>query len=180
MLVRSERQVAALRQDALARVDTALTTADRRIGGTLARVDTALGTVEALRKDLAPTIANAASITAHVNEASAILCCRDALPAQVLGLTAAAKVTMGEWAQPSRVAQKALPGFLKHGDVIAANVQLTTLRFSSVADNVDHLTKPRWYDRLLGYSLNGVVIYRNLNPATSLTVKGTQFVASRP
>ena len=34
--------------------------------------------------------------------------------------------------------------------------------------------------RLLGYALNGVVIYRNLNPMTSLTVKSAQLLDSRP
>jgi hypothetical protein len=33
---------------------------------------------------------------------------------------------------------------------------------------------------LIGYGLNGVVIYRNLNPATSVTVKGAQFLSGRP
>src|SRR5581483_6200241 len=103
-------QVGAARKDVLAKADGQLTAlqsqsfqqiadfrdvADRRLGDTLARVDTALGTIDALRADLQPTIANAASITSHVNEASAILFRRDALPAQLLGVTAAAKVTLG-------------------------------------------------------------------------------------
>jgi hypothetical protein len=45
---------------------------------------------------------------------------------------------------------------------------------------VNHLTTPHWYDRVLGYGLNGVVIYRNLNPATNLIVKGAQVISSRP
>ena len=44
--------------------------------------------------------------------------------------------------------------------------------------NINRLTKPRWYDRLLGYGLNGAVIYRNVNPATNLTVKGAQGLVS--
>jgi hypothetical protein len=31
---------------------------------------------------------------------------------------------------------------------------------------------------LLGYGLNGIVIYRNLNPVTNLTVKGVQLLTS--
>lgn len=49
-----------------------------------------------------------------------------------------------------------------------------------ITANINRLTKPRWYDRVLGYGLNGVVIYRNLNPATNLTVKGAQIVSSPP
>jgi hypothetical protein len=50
---------------------------------------------------------------------------------------------------------------------------------NGIAANVNQLTKPKWYDRLLGYGLNGVVIYRDLNP-TSLIVKGVQILSSRP
>jgi uncharacterized protein YoxC len=51
---------------------------------------------------------------------------------------------------------------------------------SAVATNLEQLTHPRWYDRLLGYGLNGLVMYRSLNPATNLTIKGAQVVAARP
>jgi hypothetical protein len=51
---------------------------------------------------------------------------------------------------------------------------------AGTAANLDRLTKPHWYDRLIGYGLNGVMIYRNLNPATNLTVKGAQLVTGRP
>jgi hypothetical protein len=44
---------------------------------------------------------------------------------------------------------------------------------------LNRLTKPKWYDRLLGYGLNGVVIYRNLNPATSVAVRATQLLTAR-
>jgi hypothetical protein len=49
-----------------------------------------------------------------------------------------------------------------------------------ITANVNQLTKPRWYDRLLGYGLNGIVVYRNLNPATNLTVKGVQIASASP
>jgi hypothetical protein len=151
-------QIAALRTDVMGQVAQIRTTADRRIGDTLGRVDVALGEVEEIRGDFKPILAHVNSITQHTDDATAILFRRDALPAQILGLTAATKVTMGEWAQLSRDAQRALPGFLDQGKSIAANVQLATFRFSSVADNVDRLTKPKWYDRVLGYTLNGAIL----------------------
>jgi hypothetical protein len=51
---------------------------------------------------------------------------------------------------------------------------------AGIRGNIDRLTKPHWYDRLLGYGLNGVILYRNLNPATNLTVKGVQAITGRP
>jgi len=136
-------QVDAARKDVLAKADGQLTAlqaqsfqqiadfrdvADRRLGDTLARVDTALGTVDALRADLQPTIANAASISSHVNEASAILFRRDALPAQLLGVTAAAKVTLGQTAETMRDIQRATPE-------IVGNIKSTTAASTEASKN---------------------------------------------
>jgi hypothetical protein len=54
---------------------------------------------------LKPTFDNAAAITAQVRDSSAILLRLDALPAQLLGLTDAAKVTLGQTAETMRDTQ---------------------------------------------------------------------------
>jgi ABC-type transporter Mla subunit MlaD len=92
---------------------------DRRVGDTLGRVDAALATASALHDDLKPTLENAAAITAQAKDASSILFRRDALPAQLLGLTAAAKVTLGQTAETMRDIQRATPE-------IVANIKATT------------------------------------------------------
>ena len=171
-LVRSERQVAALRKDLMAEAGAIRETADRRVGDTLARADAALQTVEELRGDLQPVLA-AAQGTLHEADRTVT----DLHP-QLLGLVAASKVTAGETAQTMRDFRNAVPSFITQGQRISANVDTATLQFSGVASNLNRLTKPKWYDRLLGYGLNGVVIYRDLNPVTSLTVKGLQFLTS--
>lgn len=79
-------------------------------------------------------------------------------------------VNFGQMSADIRIA---LPTAIATWQGIGVNV-------GGITANVNQLTKPRWYDRLLGYGLNGVVIYRNLNPATNLTVKGAQLVSSRP
>jgi hypothetical protein len=171
-LVRSERQVAALRKDLMAEAGEIRETADRRVGDTLARADAALQTVEEARGDLQPVLA-AAQGTLH--EAGRTV--TDLHP-QLLGLVAASKVTAGETAQTMRDFRSVVPSFITQGQRISANVDTATLQFSGVASNLNRLTKPKWYDRLLGYGLNGVVIYRDLNPVTSLTVRGLQFLTS--
>ena len=171
-LVRSERQVAALRKDLMAEAGAIRETADRRVGDTLARADAALQTVEEARRDLQPVLA-AAQGTLHEADRTVT----DLHP-QLLGLVAASKVTAGETAQTMRDFRNAVPSFITQGQRISANVDTATLQFSGVASNLNRLTKPKWYDRLLGYGLNGVVIYRDLNPVTSLTVKGLQFLTS--
>jgi hypothetical protein len=65
------------------------------------------------------------------------------------------------------------PGYLRTWNGIGRNVEETTA-------SIDKLSRPHWYDRLLGYGLNAAVIYRNLNPVTSLAVAGAQIVAGRP
>jgi ABC-type transporter Mla subunit MlaD len=119
LLRRAERQVAGLRGDVMAEVSKIRVAADRRVGDTLGRVDTALEAVNALHNDLKPTLNNTAAITEQTKDASAILFRRDALPAQLLGLTAAAKVTLGQTAETMRDIQRATPE-------IVANVKATT------------------------------------------------------
>ena len=173
VLVRSERQMAALRQDLMAEAGAIRQAADRRVGDTLARADATLATAEALRGDLKPVI-EATEDTLRDTDRTVT----DLHP-QLLGLVAASKVTAGETAQTMRDFRNAVPGFLSQGQAIASNASAATERFSGVADNLNRITKPKWYDRLLGYALNGIVIYRNLNPATNLTVKGAQVLSSR-
>ena len=174
LLSRSERQVAALRTDVMAEAAEIRRTADHRVGDTLARADSALEIVDALRRDATPVLI-AAHETLHDADRTVV----DLHP-QLLGLVAASKVTAGETAQAMRDFRGAVPGFLAQGEAIAGNAQTATLEFSGLAANLNRLTKPKWYDRLLGYGLNGVMIYRNLNPATNLTVKGAQFLVAHP
>jgi len=172
VLARSERQMAALRKDVLQEAGEMRQTADRRVGDTLARADAALDTVERLRRDLEPVEAAAQETLRETSSTMA-----DLRP-QLLGLVAASKVTAGETAQTMRDVRGAVPSFIAQGQKISANVDSATMEFSGVAANLNRLTKPKWYDRLLGYGLNGVIIYRNLNPVTDLTVKGIQFLTS--
>ena len=172
VLLRSERQVSALRRDVMAEAGEIRQTADQRVGDTLARADAVLDTAAGLRRDLQPVL-DAAQGTLHEADRTVA----DLHP-QLLGLVAASKVTAGETAQTMRDFRSAVPNFITQGQRISANVNTATAEFSGVATNLNRLTKPKWYDRLLGYGLNGVVIYRDLNPVTSLTVKGSQFLTS--
>jgi ABC-type transporter Mla subunit MlaD len=128
LLGRAERQVAALRGDVMGAVAEIREAADRRVGDTLGRVDTALGTVNVLRDDVKPTLDNVATITSQAKDASAILFRRDALPAQLLGLTAAAKVTLGQTAETMRDIQRATPE-------IVANIKATTEASTEASKN---------------------------------------------
>ena len=80
VLVRSERQAEGLRRDLFAETDAIRATADRRLGDTLARADAALATVDGLRQDIKPVIANAA-VTEQ--SAAALMDTYRALPAQM-------------------------------------------------------------------------------------------------
>lgn len=69
---------------------------------------------------------------------------------------------------------------LSISNTFATDIPLITGNINGIATNINKLTKPKWYDRILGYALNGAVLYRNLNPVTSLTVTGAQLISSRP
>lgn len=167
LLVRTERQAAALRIGTLAEVGEIRRAADRRLGDTLARVDTALGKIDEIRGDLRPTLANTAALTADARNSW------DDLYWDVKASVESATVAANRFAQMSGDVSSSLPRTLKTWDGIGDNVE-------SITGNIQRLTKPHWYDRLLGYGLNGAILYRNLNPVTNLTVTGARMLAGRP
>jgi len=94
----------------------------------------AVSPVQGLREDLAPTLANLQGITANANEATSILFRRDALPAQLLGVTAAAKVTLGQTALTMRSFQETTPSFLQTLQKVAANSDQATAKTVEAAE----------------------------------------------
>jgi hypothetical protein len=177
VLTRSERQSAAVRADVMAEVAEIRKMADRRLGDTLARADAALGTVEALRLDLKPVLDNSAAAAAQVNASLPLfLDCDhnvDCVFNRYVGASRGIERAALNFGQMTEDQREALPKMLLTWQQIGADV-------SGTAGNLNRLTKPHWYDRLLGYGLNGAVIYRNLNPITSLTVTGAQILSAHP
>jgi len=135
-----------------------------------------LGTVDALRGDLKPALDHAGSITAQVNDALPMfLDCdhnSDCMFNRYVGASRGIERAAFNIGKASTDVSNALPMAITTWQSIGGNA-------NGIAANVNQLTKPKWYDRLIGYGLNGVVIYRNLNPA-SLTVKSAQLLSSRP
>jgi len=171
------REVDTLRTDVVGEVDQIRATADRRVGDALARTDTAIATVQGLREDVKPLLAHAGSVAKQVDDSAPLfLDCEfnpDCFFNRYVGASKGIERAAMNFGQMSLDFQNALPTAIKTWEQIGGNV-------AGITDNVNRLTKPRWYDRLLGYGLNGVVIYRNLNPATNLTTRPVQFIASRP
>jgi hypothetical protein len=62
---------------------------------------------------------------------------------------------------------------------ITKNAEDITTNVNGIALNINKITTPHWYDRVLGYALNGAILYRSLNPVTNLTIKGAQIVTSQ-
>jgi len=57
----------------------------------------------------------------------------------------------------------------KISDTFAVGVPKITTNVENITANINKITHPHWYDRLLGYVVDGAVIYRNLSPIPSLT-----------
>jgi hypothetical protein len=176
VLGKTERQAAALRTDVMAEVAGFRETADRRLGDTLTRADRALGTVESLRLDLKPTLDHSAAITAQIDDALPLFVdCdhnSDCVFNRYVGASRGIERAAFNFGKASADISSALPDAIVTWRSIGFNA-------NGIATNVNQLTRPKWYDRLIGYGLNGAVIYRNLNPA-SLTVRGAQILSSRP
>ena len=177
VLVRSERQVAALRSDLVGEVEAVRMTADARVGDTLARADRALTVVEALEGQLQPVLTHSAGITAQVENGLPLFLDCDHNPDcafnRYQGTAKAVERAAGDFSAMSQDFRRDWPGYLRTWNGIGKNVEETTA-------SIDKLTKPHWYDRVLGYGLNAAVIYRNLNPVTSLAVTGVQIMTGRP
>ncbi len=156
----ADGRLATIQEDARSQIQAAVARADERIGEGLLEI-------RGLRADVKPVLASTDEFLLQSSGTVAVV------RPQILGLFAAAKVTAGETATTMREFRRATPEFIGTAQQFGHDA-------SSVAANLNRLTKPRWYDRLLGYSLNGVVIWRNLNPATNLTVKGAEAISSRP
>ncbi len=167
VLALTDRQATALRTESLAEIGEIRKAADRRLGDSLARVDTALVKIEEVRGDLRPVLANSAALTQDAKDSW------DDLYWDVKASVESATVAANNFGQMSAEIRSAVPVTLHTWNGIGGNVQ-------AITGNVDRLTKPHWYDRLLGYGLNGVILYRNLNPFTNLTTKGVQALSGRP
>jgi hypothetical protein len=143
-----DEQANGIRKDVMGQASSAIAIAERQLTGLRAELKqtvneslaAAIAPIDGIRSDLQPALRNAASITAHVDEASAILLRRDALPAQTLGLIAASKVTAGEMAQTMRTFRDAAPQLVASSEKVAASS-------ASIAESVDKeaklLTAPR-------------------------------------
>lgn len=60
------------------------------------------------------------------------------------------------------------------------NTTEITTSFANTSKNIDRLTKPRWYDRLLGYTLNGAILYRQINPGINVVTEVVKTNSSVP
>lgn len=159
----------------------AIEVADRRISSVqddarrgVDAVNASAAELAKVRGDLKPVLDRAAALTERIDTAVAPhLDCRsngNCWPAGVTASLGGFKMLMGEGAQAARRVDGALPRFISMSEQMVAQSR-------DVASNLNRLTRPRWYDRLLGYGLNGVVLYRNLNPAANFTLRGTQLIA---
>ncbi len=138
----TNHQVGGLRVDLRKELDAYRDVADVRVGDTLARVDAALADIAAVRAAAVPVLDNAAELTASTKDAAAILLRRDALPAQLLGVTAAAKVALGETAVTMRTVQLAAPEVSESIKKAAAESAKASANTAALTAHLSEETKP--------------------------------------
>ncbi len=154
---RADSRLGGIQRDANSQLTRAIDKADSQLIRALERVDIALGEIHATSVNLAPILGHVGQITAHADEASAILFRRDALPAQILGVLGATKVTMGETAQAMKVIRDSAPQ-------VSLSTIATAKSIEGIAADVHQVTsaylKPRtFWGKVWGGVKSGAIIW---------------------
>ena len=172
-----DRQSTAWRKELAGQVEAIRTTFDNRAGELAPIADRVAAVVEGIRGDWKPVLEHAGSVAGQVDAAAPLfLDCEynpDCVFNRYVGAAQGIETAARNVGVASGTLNAALPGFVKSADALAADS-------AASAANIKRLTTPKWYDRLIGYALNGAILYRNLNPVTSLTVAGAEVMAGRP
>jgi hypothetical protein len=172
----SDRQATAFRTGILAQTADFGDTATRQLGGTLSHIDSALATTTSLERELRPTIQHSAAITAQIDDSLPMFLDCDHNPDCVfnryVGVSRGIETASIDISGMSHDFRRDWPAYLKTWQDIGVQTD-------GFVANMNRLTRPRWYDRLLGYALNGAVIYRSLSPVGA-AVTGVQILSSRP
>lgn len=165
-----------------------------QLGGSILAAQHSLENIERATKAAEPIVEDAHKISAS---AAYVMDCSPAgakgacLPATTLALIGSLRATSGQIARATPFILdnfKSIESSTKAtSESINASAQTFSVGFpaliqhtTGVAANIDRLTKPHAYDRALGYGLAGASLFRALHPATNITVKGGEFVATRP
>ena len=172
----SDRQATALRTGILAQTAGFGGATSRQIGGTLSRIDTALATTTSLERELGPTLRHSAAIAAQIDDSLPMFLDCDHNPDCVfnryVGVSRGIETAATDVSGMSRDFRRDWPAYLRTWQDIGVQTD-------GFVANMNRLTHPHWYDRLIGYGLNGVIIYRSLNPVGA-AVTGAQILSSRP
>jgi hypothetical protein len=172
----SDRQATALRTGILAQAVDFGDAANRRIGGTLSQIDAAVATVPSLERDLRPALQHSAAIAAQIDDSLPLFLDCDHNPDCIfnryVGVSRGIETAAIDVSGMSRDFRRDWPAYLKTWQDIGVQTD-------GFVANMNRLTQPHWYDRLIGYGLNGAVIYRSLNPV-GVAVTGAQILSSRP
>jgi hypothetical protein len=175
-LTLSDRQVTAFRAGILAQAASIGDSAGRQIGGTLSQIDSAVAATSSLELELQPTLRHSASIAAQIDDSLPMyLDCDhnpDCLFNRYVGVSRGVETAAIDISGMSRDFRRDWPAYLRTWQDIGVQTD-------GLISNVNRLTRPHWYDRLIGYGLNGAVIYRSLNPVGA-AVTGAQILSSRP
>ena len=175
-LALSDRQATAFRTGLLAQTAGFTDTTSRQFGATLSRIDIALDAATSLETELRPTLRHSASVAAQLDDSLPMFLDCDHNPDCVfnryVGVSRGIETAAIDVSGMSHDFRRDWPSYLKTWQDIGAQTD-------GFAANMNRLTHPHWYDRLIGYTLNGALIYRSLNPAGAV-VTGVQMLSSRP
>lgn len=132
VLALANAQLNGLRADAKQEAEAAIEMANDQLTQANRSVASMAATVATLQHESEPLLGHANAIAANTDQAASILLRRDALPAQLLGVTAAAKIALGETAKTMRTIDASAPQ-------IVGNVKQATDASAKTAQDTDKL-----------------------------------------
>jgi len=167
----ADNRLGAIQKDTFSQVDTLNKTVDRQLSETNKSVNTLITAYA----DIPKTVG--ARFEPFTNCEANGLCWQNQASDALLAIRTSSRATSEAMGSITTTMPQIATNINVASSAFATDFPKITGNITSITGNINRLTTPKWYDRLLGYALNGVVIYRNMNPATNLTIKGSQAVA---
>lgn len=164
----ADRHLASLEGETLKRVDVLVASADKNLTNVAGGVNDLTKTYAALPDRLNK------SLQPYTNCAENDFCWQNLATDSMVSFRAASRDTSATMQEVATTLPKIGGDVGKATNAFATQFPVIVQNTSNITANIDRLTKPKWYDRVIGYAANGTLIWFNVNRATVPTVTVTK------
>jgi hypothetical protein len=164
----TDRHLVALEGETLKRVDQLVASADRNLTNVAGGVNDLTKTYAAIPDRLDT------SLKPFTNCAENDFCWQNLVTDSMVSFRAASRDTSATMQGISTTIPLVASDVRKSTDAFATQFPIIVQNTSNITSNIDRLTKPKWYDRVIGYAANGTLIWFNINRAATPSVTVTK------